>query len=94
MNDYIEKYRKGKINLSDMSNMLRYNHGINISESIEQSSINIKQEDIFELLDLIKDPLSVNSDIFNLNLDEEINLNYAHICLGLYNISYKKAKGN
>lgn len=39
-------------------------------------------------------PLLVNFDIFALTLDEEISLNYAHICLGLYNISFKEAEGN
>lgn len=51
-------------------------------------------DDIFDLLEMIKIPLTVNFDIFKLTLDEEISLNYAHICLGLYNITYKEAEGN
>lgn len=43
---------------------------------------------------MIRVPLLVSFDIFALTLDEEISLNYAHICLGLYNISYKEAEGN
>ena len=73
-----------------MCDLLRYNHGINLSDSIkDMNDISIKQEDIFDLLEAVKIPLIINFDIFNLSLDEEINLNYAHVCLGLYNITYK-----
>jgi hypothetical protein len=56
--------------------------------------MNIKPDDIFDIIEMIKVPLLVNFDIFNLSLDEEISLNYAHICIGLYNTSYKEAEGN
>lgn len=75
-----------------MSEMLRYNHGINIWDSVkDMGSVTLKQDDIFDLLEMIRVPLLPNFDIFALSLDEEISLNYAHICLGLYNISFKEA---
>lgn len=33
--DYFEKYRNGKLGLIQMSEMLRYNHGINIWDNIK-----------------------------------------------------------
>ena len=77
-----------------MSDLLRYNHGINILEHVSERPVTIKMDDIFDLLEMIKIPLAVDFDIFHLSLDEEISLNYAHICLGLYNITYKEAEGN
>lgn len=78
-----------------MSEMLRYNHGINIWDSVkDMGSVTLKQDDIFDLLEMIRVPLLPNFAIFALSLDEEISLNYAHICLGLYNISFKEAEGN
>lgn len=77
-----------------MSDLLRYNHGISILEHVAERPVTIKMDDIFDLLEMIKIPLAVNFDIFHLSLDEEISLNYAHICLGLYNITYKEAEGN
>lgn len=95
MADYFAKYRAGRLGLIQMSEMLRYNHGINIWESVkDMGEVAVKQDDIFELLEMIRVPLLVNFDIFSLSLDEEISLNYAHICLGLYNISFKEAEGN
>lgn len=38
--------------------------------------------------------LSINFDIFNLNLDEEISLNYIHVCLSLYNSCYDETPFN
>lgn len=37
---------------------------------------------------------SIRFDIFNLNLDEEISLNYIHVCLGLYNSCYDETPFN
>ena len=46
--DYFEKYRNGKLGLIQMSEMLRYNHGINIWDNIkEMGEVTLKQEDIF-----------------------------------------------
>lgn len=38
--------------------------------------------------------LSIRFDIFNLNLDEEISLNYIHVCLSLYNSCYDETPFN
>ena len=77
-----------------MSDLLRYNHGINILEHVAERPVTIRMDDIFDLLEMIRIPLTVNFDIFHLSLDEQVSLNYAHICLGLYNITYKEAEGN
>ena len=38
--------------------------------------------------------LSLNLDIFNLNFDEEISLNYVYVCLLLYNNCFDEAQFN
>lgn len=91
---YFEKYQQGRLSLGEMSDLLRYNHGINILDHVSERPLAIRMDDIFDLLEMIKIPLAVNFDIFHLSLDEEVSLNYAHICLGLYNITYKDAEGN
>ena len=54
----------------------------------------IREEDLFTLLEEIKMLLGINLDIFNLNPDEEISLNYIHVCLGLYNSCYDETPFN
>lgn len=39
--------------------------------------------------------LQINfGDLLQLSLEEKVSLNYLHICIGFYNITYKEAKGS
>jgi hypothetical protein len=72
---------------------MKFSHGLNLFS--DNVSIKINEEEIFMLLDEMKTVLSIKIDnIFELNLDDEININYLHNCIGLYNTMIKTAKGS
>lgn len=75
-----------------IAELLKYNHGANNIINLKER--NIKEEDIFELLQEIRFLFMINFDIFQQSLDEEISLNYLHVCIAIYNVSIKQAKGN
>ena len=71
----------------ELVNLFKYNRGLDITAV----SPSVDEMEMFTILDNMRNFLYFDFDIFNLKIEEEINLNMVHLNLGLYSMKQKEA---
>lgn len=88
MDKLFESNEKSNAGIVGVANLLKYNQGL-CPSNIDGK---VGDEECFGLMDEMRNMLSIYlGDIFQLSLDDEVNLNYLHLCLGFYNSRIKEA---
>lgn len=86
--EFNQKHSLGTV---ELASMLKYNHGMENMAEVE----NVKEEELFLLLEEMNTMLAIlPNDLFDLPLEEEINVNYLHLLLTFYCSKIKEAQGS